>query len=57
METYGIWGTNSLNGDREPSELFLDFGSTFLGREKPPLGRERPQNPGEISDTPHVQFV
>ena len=28
-------------GDREPSQLFLDFGSTFLGRGKP-LSREMP---------------
>ena len=48
MESHGIWVTKALNGDRE---LFLAFGSAFLGREKPLLGQETPRNLREIPPT------
>ena len=53
MDVYGIWGTKTEIGDRELWHLFLAFGSGYLCRGNPPLGREGPQNPGEIPDTPH----
>ena len=33
---HGIWVTKALNGDQE---LFLNFGSSYLGREKPLLSQ------------------
>ena len=53
MDVYGNWGNKAEIGDRELRHLFLAFGSGYLGREKPPLGRETPQKPGDIPDTPH----
>ena len=37
MKTYGVWVTNTLNGDQEQRELFLAFGSAYLGWEMPLL--------------------
>ena len=39
IDLYGIWVNKALNGDRE---LFLVFGSAYLGRERAILGRETP---------------
>ena len=50
IDFYGIWVTKTLNGERE---LFLAFGSAYLGRKQTLLGRGRPQNHGEIPDTMH----
>ena len=50
-----MWVANSLIGDREPSQLYIDFGILFWVGKSPPLGGERPPNPGEIPDTPHAK--
>ena len=43
IDFYGIWATKAEIGDREQREIFLAFGSSYLGREKPLLCRERPK--------------
>ena len=36
---YEMWVTKALNGDREQAQLFLAFGSGYVGRERFPTAR------------------